>query len=281
MSSVAAPHRRFPARRVAVALCAAAFVAASILWLGLDLGALASGQTLDALGVVASRLWPPDLGSKTLANMVSGVVQTLSMSIVGTSLGALLGFVLMPFCSEVLFVRGPLVEEDRRGRRRHAAALALHQAARLAANVLRTVPYFVWAVLFWFMVGPGTFTGALAIAVHTGGVIARNYAQALDNVDLRPSLALSASGARRTHVFVFGMLPAARTALLSLTLYRWDVNIRESTVLGLVGAGGLGFHLYHAIGIFDWSAAATHLGAIMALVLGVDFVSAAVRKRLV
>lgn len=280
MSATTAPLPRFPARRAAATGFVLAFVAASAAWLGLDLGSLATPETLTSLRATAERLWPPDLGAATLARAASGLVETLSMSIVGTSLGAVVGLLLMPFCCESLFLRGPLVEEERRASPRHAAALALHHAARLVANVLRTVPYFVWAVLFWFMVGPGSFTGALAIATHTGGVIARNYAQALDNVDLRPSLALRAAGARRTHVFLVGMLPGARVALLSLTLYRWDVNIRESTVLGLVGAGGLGFHLSFAIGIFDWNAAATYLAAIMALVLVVDALSAALRKRL-
>jgi phosphonate transport system permease protein len=186
----------------------------------------------------------------------------------------------MPFCCETLLVRGPAVDEEGRPASRRAVALSIHHAARLVANVLRTVPYFVWAVLFWFMVGPGTFPGALAIAVHTGGVIARNYALALDQTDPRPQTALRAAGARRAHVFLFGMLPSARAALASYTMYRWEVNIRESTVLGLVGAGGLGFHLSYAIGIRDWNAAATQLLTIVVLVLGVDALSTVVRKRL-
>src|SRR5206468_5059906 len=109
------------------------------------------------------------------------------------ALGAAFGFVLMPFCAESLFVRGALVDEERRPFAARAAAALVHQTALLVANVLRTVPYFVWAMLFWFMVGQGVFPGALALAVHTGGVIARNYAQALDRVDPRPCAALRAS----------------------------------------------------------------------------------------
>lgn len=278
---IAATLRRpWPWRATIVAAAIALTLAAAASWLGVDLLSLVSRDTWSALHVVTGRLFPPDTSAANLARAAEGAWETLCMSIVGTVIGSVIGFALMPFCSESLLARGPLLDEERRSAGRFGAEVALHQAARLAANFLRTVPYFVWAVLFWFMVGPGTFTGALAIALHTGGVIARNYAQALDQIDLRPSLALRAAGARRTHVYLFGMLPAARTALASLTLYRWEVNLRESTVLGMIGAGGLGFHLYYAIGIFDWNRAATHLFAIMALVLAVDTLSAFVRKRL-
>ena len=280
MTAAAVAARSFPVRRVAAACIVVACVLASAAWLELDLASLASRSTLTAAAATAERMWPPRLDSETLHRAASGVLETLSMSIVGTFLGALAGLVLMPFCSETLFARGVLVDEEDRLPGSRAAASGVHHAARLVANLLRTVPYFVWAVLFWFMVGPGTFPGALAIAVHTAGVIARNYAQALDQVDLRPSAALRASGSRRSHVFLFGMLPAARTALVSLTLYRWEVNIRESTVLGLVGAGGLGFHLSYGIGIFDWKAVGTYLAAIIVLVLCVDALSSYVRRRL-
>lgn len=272
--------RPFPVRRAIVISFLASAVVASVAWLRLDFAALVSGDAFAALRAVTSRMWPPDLSTKTLGLAGQGALETLSMSIVGSFLGSFFGFVLMPFACENLLVRGPLVEEGRRSAARHAAAMAVHQAARLAANTMRSVPYFVWAVLFWFMVGQGSFPGALAIAVHSGGVVARNYAQALDQIDFRASAALRASGARRTHVFLFGMLPAARTALMSLTLYRWEMNIRESAVLGLVGAGGLGFQLYYAIGVFDWRAAGTYLMGVMALVLVVDALSAFVRRRL-
>lgn len=276
----AAVRPPWPWRATFAAVAIVAALAAAAVWLGVDLLSLVSRDAWDALQVVTLRCLPPDVSKENLARAASGAVETLCMSIVGTTIGSVIGFVLMPFCSENLLARGPLLDEERRPPGVLGAEVALHQAARLLANFLRTVPYFVWAVLFWFMVGPGPFTGALAIALHTGGVIARNYAQALDQIDLRPSVALQAAGARRAHVYLFGVLPAARTALASLTLYRWEVNLRESTVLGLIGAGGLGFHLYYAIGIFDWNRAATHLFAIMLLVLAVDTLSSFVRKRL-
>lgn len=280
MSAPAIPRRPFPWAATTTVTVLVVCLAAAAVHLDLDIASVFTERSLDAAGETLGRLWPPTLDEKTLGNAGKGVLETLSMSLVGTLVGAAIGLVLMPFCCETLLVRGPLVEEEDRPLARSAAAQSAHQAARLVANVLRTVPYFVWAVLFWFMVGPGTFPGALAIAVHTGGVIAKNYALALDQTDLRPQAALRAAGARRAHVFLFGMLPSARAALASYTLYRWEVNIRESTVLGLVGAGGLGYHLSLAMGIRDWNAAATHLGAIIVLVLAVDALSAVLRRRM-
>jgi phosphonate transport system permease protein len=280
MSAATVARRPFPTTTVVLVAALVAAAVACTIRLDMDVASLFSKRTLDAAGETVSRMWPPRLEASTLADVESGVVETLSMSVVGTLLGAAIGLALMPFCCETLFVRGPLAGEETRTWGARAAALALHQTARFVANVLRTVPYFAWAMLFWFMVGQGVFPGALAIAVHTGGVIARNYAQVLDHVDLGPCLALRDAGARRRHVFLFGMLPAARAALASFTLYRWEVNIRESTVLGLVGTVGLGFHLKYAFGTFDWKAAATHLAAIVVLVLAVDALSTALRKRM-
>jgi phosphonate transport system permease protein len=280
MSGAALVRRRFP-------LVAAAWIAAFVVILvacarrlDLDLTFLSDARSLDAARETFGRMWPPATDAATLEKVWDGVRTTVAMSLAGTLLGAIGGLLLMPLCCETLFLRGPLVDEEGRRPWTTAVALALHHAARLVSNVFRTVPYFVWAVLFFFMVRPGPFPGTLAISVHTAGVISRNYAQALDQTDSRPQAALRSAGARRSHVFLFAMLPSARTALAALTLYRWDVNIRESTVLGLVGAGGLGFHLNYAISIRDWNAAGTHLLAIMVLVVLVDALSTWLRKRM-
>lgn len=280
--SVAAPALRSPVPWRTVSWLGAIGAAAALctLRLDLDIASAFSVRTLDSAAETAARMWPPRTDEATLATVGRALLETLSMSAVGTLLGGLTGLLLMPFCCETLFVRGPLVDEENRPFALRTAALVLHHAARLVANVLRTVPYFVWAMLFWFMVGMGVFPGALALAAHTGGVIARNYAQALDHVDPRPSEALRAAGARRVHVFLFGVLPAARSALASLTLYRWEVNIRESAVLGIVGTVGLGFHVKYAFGVFDHRTATTHLLAMVAIVLCVDAFSAVVRRKL-
>ena len=242
---------------------------------------LFSKATLTAFAQVAQQFWPGDWTSQTVQNAIRSSFETVSISIVGTAFGALIGLLFMPFCSTFLFVSGPLVDEEGRTRAATLFGRGFHGFARLIANTLRTIPYFVWALLFVFMIGLGPFSGALAIALHTGGVFARLFSTALDNLDPRPIVALRAAGARRSHVFLFGMLLAARPVLVSYVLYRWEVNIRESAVLGLVGAGGIGYWLSYAINTFDRHGLFTYLLATMAIVLMVDWLSERLRKVLV
>jgi phosphonate transport system permease protein len=226
------------------------------------------------------RFRTPDTSSEVLGKTLAGARQTLSIAIVGTAIGAAIAFVLMAFSSRALLVAGPLVDEEGHGAARRTAALAVHQAARLVANALRTVPYLVWAIFFVLTVGLGPFPGALAIGLHTGGVLGRLFSTALDDVDPRAPRALLAAGAPASSNFWWSFLPAARPALLSYVLYRFEVNVREAAVLGVVGAGGLGQDLYLAMNRFDYEQAGTYLLAIMALVLAADFVSAKVRARI-
>lgn len=226
-----------------------------------------------------ARFRVPDTTPEALRNAAVGAGQTLAIAFIGTLAGACIGFALMAFACRNLLVRGPLVDEEPASAASRTAVLAAHHAARLVANGLRTVPYLVWAVLLILTVGLGPFPGAIAIGLHTGGVLARLFSTALDEVDPRALVALRSSGASPLGVFTYGMLPAARPALLSYALYRFEVNVREAAVLGVVGAGGLGLHLKLALDRFDFAALGTYLLATMALVLAADAVSAQVRKR--
>ncbi len=248
-------------------------------WVEFDIRALLGRDGVEAFRKIGERLWPPKLSSEVVHNALTGMLQTLALSIVGTLFGVLLGLCLAPFAARTLFMDGPLTDR-RRGPAAWLAHKALHIAARLCANALRTIPYLILAMLFVFMVGLGPFAGALALALHTGGVFGRLYAQAIDELDPRPLLALQATGASRFQIWFYGMLPALRPALLSYTFYRWEVNIREAAVLGFVGAGGLGYYIQLALGTFHWSALGTYLLATLLLVLAVDALSARLRKAL-
>jgi phosphonate transport system permease protein len=282
VSSIVRPVRaQPPIFAISTSICVIVLLVAAAQFIDFHPLALFSRTTIDSMRDVWNDLWPGDWSRGTVRNAWRGTYETLSMSFVGTMLGALFGAALMPFCSTQLFVYGPLVDEEGRSSTHAVVARCGHWLARIAANTLRTVPYFVWALLFVYMVGLGTFPGTLAIAVHTTGVFARLFSTALDNLDMRPLIALRAAGARRMHVLLFGMLPALRPTLVSYTLYRWEVNIRESAVLGLVGAGGIGYYLKYALGTFDKRGLFTYLLAAMALVLSVDWLSARLRKTLI
>jgi phosphonate transport system permease protein len=265
---------------VLVAGSAAAVLGAAV-WLEFDATSLFGPKAWRAFANVGSRLWPPNVESEILQLAAVSVLETLAISILGTLLASLVAFLLMPFACRSLLVAGPMVEEEAGRRPLQVVAWGVHQVVRWLANLLRTIPFLIWAMLFVYMVGLGPFSGMLAIALHTGGVLVRLYGMALDDLDPRPLQALRASGASRFHVFVYGMVPAVRPAVVSYTLYRWEVNIREAAVLGLVGAGGLGFHVKKYMGWFDWHSMSTFIAGMILMVIAVDFLSAWLRKRLV
>jgi phosphonate transport system permease protein len=249
-------------------------------WIAFDPRPLLSLDGLRSLADLADQLWPPATSEKLLARANAALWQTLAISVAGSALAAGAALLLAPLCCTALSIRGPLVDA-RRPRWIVLAAQLVHQGARLLANGLRTVPYLVLALLLVLMVGLGPFPGALAIALHTAGVLARLYAQAIDELDPAPLAALRDAGATPLQVYLFGVLPAARAQFVSLALYRWEVNVREAAILGFVGAGGLGFELARAIGEFNRPYLGTLLIAVMTLVLACEGVSWWLRRRLV
>ncbi len=146
--------------------------------------------------------------------------------------------------------------------------------ARLLLNALRAVPELVWGALMVLAAGLGPNAGTLALALHTGGVLGRLFAEALENTPAQPAEALRLAGSGRLAAFAYGTLPGVWPQLVAYTLYRWENNIRMASVLGFVGAGGLGQMLYFSLSLFQQAQAATVILAMLVLVLGVDSLSA-------
>ncbi len=145
-------------------------------------------------------------------------------------------------------------------------------------NVLRSVPELVWATITALAVGLGPFAGALALALHTAGVLGRLYAEALENAPEAPAQALRRTGGSRAMAFLYGTLPGAAPQLLAYTLYRWEMNIRMAAILGFVGAGGLGQLLYFKLSLFHYAEASTVIMAMLLLSMAVDQASAWLRR---
>jgi len=150
---------------------------------------------------------------------------------------------------------------------------------RLIVVATRSVNTIIWALLFVAIFGPGVVAGILAIAFRSVGFVGKLMAEAIEEIDRRPVEAIEATGAGKAKVVLFGIVPQVLPAFYAVTILRWDINIRESTVLGLVGAGGIGLILQGAIDLFDWQTASTILIAILAVVIVGEVVSALLRKR--
>ena len=196
------------------------------------------------------------------------------MSFLGALIGALVALPLAAIGTEATPTVGASTSD------RLLRAIPYH-AARFILNVFRSVPDILWALVFVVALGLGPFPGTLALAVHSAGVLGKLYSETLEAVPSRPVEALRATGADGLGAFLFGRLPQAASPFTSLTLYQWECNIRSATILGFVGAGGIGQQILISMQLFDYPKVATLVGATIVVVLLVDRFSAAVRRRLV
>ena len=236
-------------------------VVGSFVYLDLPLGTLFSAKAAGEIGRFFASFFPPDLSADFLAKTDRGTLETLAISAVGTLLAATLGLLLA------------LPAAGRLGG-------ALRAPTRFLLNALRSVPELVWATLMVLAAGLGPFAGTLALALHTAGVLGRLFAEALENLPPAPAAALEQAGAPPALAFLYGSWPLLLPQLVAYSLYRWEMNIRMATILGFVGAGGLGQLLYFELSLFHQAEACTVILAMLALSLVVDGVSALLRTRL-
>lgn len=228
---------------------------------GVSLGALVEGRE-GGLRLIRGFL-KPDLSGAFLADVGGAVLQTVQVSLTGLLLAAPVGLALaVPIAGNV------------------GAARWVRAGARGGAAVLRGVPDLLWALLFVATIGPGPAAGALAIAVHGAGLLAKLGAEQFEAVDPAPVEAVRLTGASRAATTVLAIIPQARAGMASLLLYQWECNIRSSTVLGLVGAGGIGQELAISLKLFRYDELSTLIFAVLAMILLVDMISRAVRRRM-
>lgn len=245
---------------LAILLAMLAAVVASFSYLGLDLAALLDSDNLAQMGDYAARFLHPDFSPTHLLAIAHGALETLAMSALGTLLAALAGLVLaLPAAGRFGSMGQSLV--------------------RLLLNGLRAIPELVWAALMVLAAGLGPNAGTLALALHTAGVLGRLFAEALENTPTAPAEAIRLQGGSQVSAFCYGTLPNLWPQLLAYTLYRWENNIRMASVLGFVGAGGLGQMLYVNLSLFQEAQASSVILAMLALVFAVDALSGWTRQR--
>lgn len=212
-------------------------------------------------------LFPPAHSPAFLRLVGRAMAETVQISLMGMAVAVAIGLPLG------LAAARPLAD-SRAGRLRCGGV-------RLVLNALRAIPELVWALLVIRMgAGLGPFAGVLAIGIVYGGMLGKVYSELLEAVPAAPVEALKAAGASPLGVAAYGLLPLAFPDLVSYTLYRWECAIRAAAVLGLVGAGGLGFQLQLSFKMFAYDEVATLLLATLVLVTAVDRISAAVRRAL-
>lgn len=145
----------------------------------------------------------------------------------------------------------------------------------------RSINSLIWALLLVSIIGPGLLAGIVAIALRSIGFIAKLLYEAIEEIDRAPVEAVTATGASRAQVVAYGIVPQVTPAFVGISVFRWDINIRESTVLGLVGAGGIGLQLQASVNVLAWNQVTTIFIIIFATVLASEWVSARVRHAVI
>jgi phosphonate transport system permease protein len=218
--------------------------------------------------------WPNLASLQTLLHLSS---LTLSMSILAIAFAGM-GGILLSFPAAQTFVRPegwlhPLGET-----KGSWGARSLFLSSRLILLVSRAIPAPIWALVFLFVLFPGVWPGALALAVHNFGILGRLMAEVNENLDDRPVRSLQTLGASPGQIILYGVLPQNLGRFLAYIFYRWEVCIRETVIVGLVGAGGLGRLITEQLSSFDYSGLTLTLGCFILLTFLVDLVSQQMRS---
>ena len=243
---------------------AAWFVALVALgWIAWDTGAdpVRFVRGLPWIFDILSRMLPPDL--RVLPAALLGALKTVEIALLCTAVAAVLALPLGVLSA------------------RNVAAPRVFYPARAVLNFFRSVDTLVYALIFVAAVGLGPFPGVLAVVAYTTTSLAKLYSEAVEGIDRGPVDAITATGATRLQILRFGVLPQVLPLFLSYVLYRLETNIRAATVLGFVGAGGIGFYLQTYLRMIDYPAASTVLLVTVAMVMVVDALSSKLRERLV
>lgn len=252
-------------------------VAASFPATRVDPGALTDPRNGRATARFLGELFPPDLSARYLRRVGGLMVETLAISVSGTTLAIVAA---VPLALAALRRRGEETGRAAQGTGAWALRWGIYGAARAFLNLTRAVPVLVWGLVFVIMVGLGPFAGALALAVHSAGILGKIYAEVLETADQRVVEAMRATGASEGQVTATARLPLTLPVLVSDTLFRWECNLRETTVLGLVGAGGIGTELSLSFKLSLYHDVLTLIGAALILIALVDLCGQLIRTRL-
>jgi phosphonate transport system permease protein len=204
--------------------------------------------------------------SKAVHDVLDAMVVTIFMALLATSAAVVVAAPLSFLAASNVMKRGPI-------------GTAVYYATRTFFNVFRSFEAIVIAMLFAFWVGFGPFAGVNALAVITVASLGKLFSEAIEGIDPGPVEALTATGASRLHVILYGIVPQIVPNFLSFSIYHWDINIRISTIIGYVGGGGIGFYLSQMINTGQDNRAGTAVWAIVVVVWAMDFFSTIVRKR--
>ncbi len=208
----------------------------------------------------------PDFSKRTMSILLPDMLETIEIALLGTVIAVLFAFPLSFLAARNIVGTSP-------------AGLAAYGVVRFTFNFLSAIPALVVALIFTVIVGVGPAAGVLALGFHSIGMLGRLFAEALENVDRGPIEALQATGAGRIQTVAYGVVPQIGPLFLAYSIYRWDINVRMSMILGFVGAGGVGLFLKQHIDMFHYAQVSTSFIIILVTVTLIDLGSSWLQRR--
>ncbi|NET05655.1 MAG: ABC transporter permease subunit [Symploca sp. SIO2B6] len=252
----------------------------SFWYIGADFSKLWSSRTIKLLEDVLTGLLLPELDGAQWQLLLSLSIQTLAMSILAIAIAGVGGILLSFPAAYNFFLPGGLLNPNRQDRNSGFWAWLTLLLTRSILLLCRAIPTPIWALVLLFVLFPGILPGAIALGLHNLGILGRLMAEVTENLDQRPLQALKAQGTPSSLLFLYGVLPLTLPRFLAYILYRWEVCMRETLIVGLVGAGGLGYLLREQLSSFDYQGVIATLGCFVVLTFMVDGISGTVRKEL-
>jgi len=245
-----------PKNNLIIGLIVALVVAASY---NMDANPVDFVEGIPNLGIIAQEI--TEIEPKLFETALFSMFETIQMAFIGTVIGVVIALPLSMFAARNLnskWVYAPL---------------------RVILAAIRTFPSILWAILFVIMVGLGSFAGILAIIMYTIGFIAKLQYESIETVDADPMDAVNSIGVSKWQLIRHVVLPESAPHLLSQILYMFDYNVRQTSILGLVGAGGIGFYIINYIKFFEYGKAAIFMLVVLITVLFIDWLSVKIRDK--
>ncbi len=217
---------------------------------------------IPTVGRIINAMFPPDTGY--FARSMSAMVESIQIAIIGTTVASVLTFPISFLAAKNIGTPGPVVA-----------------AFKQLLNAIRTFPELILGVFFVASYGPGPLAGVMAIGINSIGMLGKLNSEIVENIDRGPIEALEASGANKAEIFLYAVFPQVLPEFIATALYRFELNLRAATVLGMVGAGGIGVILLQALQFRRWPIVGMALIIVIIAVTIIDYSSAYIRKRII
>lgn len=243
---------------------------------GVSLGVLLEPKNIRAVQRFISGLWPLEVSPVFLWQVIKLLLETVEISLVSTALAILLA---LPLSLLAIRPQGEEFDLQRLGRVQWTMRWSVYYIVRGLLSLLRGIPELMWALIFVVAVGLGPFPGILALAAHSTGILGKLYGEMFEAVDYRLIETARVSGCSQFQEFLFVRFPMSLPVFLSYTLFRWECNLRAATVLGFVGAGGIGTQLIISMKLFMYREVSTLIIAILLLVVAIELLGQFLRGR--